>query len=333
MLVRLLDRMLLLVNRSRCLVLSRRLLRLLRSVRRSIVTAIAVMHRRMLYGLSRRVLNGLYRRMLNRLVELLRLLLLLLRVRWLVVVVGGRLGWWYLLGNGRYRRRSWCRLLVLMNRLLGGLMVLLRLLLLICHMRVLTTLLIAPLLLLLLNLLLMMAIIYMLLLLLLRRRLLLLLLLILELQLPLPFLPLPLHLQLLLLLLRLLLQLLLPAVPLAGSDLLRRKLHRRLAGVQIRIDVPLRVAADAVRVVRFLQTERHVPPLVVGAGLAGEPDGQAGGGRVRIVDLFLLGRRLLLDAQRVAGQVGVVVHVVQRGRYHVRRVVEIALDQAVVLHR
>lgn len=92
MLVRLLDRMLLLVNRSRCLVLSRRLLWLLRGVRRSIVTAIAVMHRRMLYGLSRRVLNRLYRRMLNRLMELLRLLLLLLRVRWLVVVVGGRLG-------------------------------------------------------------------------------------------------------------------------------------------------------------------------------------------------------------------------------------------------
>lgn len=77
LLVRLLDRMWLLVNRSWCLVLNRRLLCLLRCIRSTVVTAIAVMHRRMLYGLSGRVLNGLHRRMLNRLVELLLLLLLL----------------------------------------------------------------------------------------------------------------------------------------------------------------------------------------------------------------------------------------------------------------
>lgn len=121
-----------------------------------------------------------------------------------------------------------------------------------------------------------------------RRRLLclLLLLLVLKLHLPCTLLPLPLHLQLLLLLLGLLLQLLLPAVPLAGSDFFQRKLHRWLSGVQIRVDVPFGVAADAVRVVRFLQTERDVPPFVVGACFAGKSERESDGGWFRIDGLF-----------------------------------------------
>lgn len=85
-----------------------------------------------------------------------------------------------------------------------------------------------------------------------RRLLRLLLLLILKLHLPLTFLPLSLYLQLLLLLLGLLLQLLLPAVPLAGSNFFQGKLHGWFSRVKVRVDVPFRVAADAVRVVRFL---------------------------------------------------------------------------------
>lgn len=42
---------------------------------------------------------------------------------------------------------------------------------------------------------------------------------------------------------------------------------------------------------------------------------------------------MFFDAEGVPGKVRVVVHVVQRGRYHVSGVVQVALDQAVVLHR
>lgn len=120
-----------------------------------------------------------------------------------------------------------------------------------------------------------------------RRRLLCLLLLILKLHLPLAFLPLSLHLQLLLLLLGLFFQLLLPAVPLAGSYLFQGKLHGWFSGVEVRVDVPFRVAADAVRVVRFLQTERDVPPLVVGASFAGESERESDGGGFQIDGFFL----------------------------------------------
>lgn len=120
-----------------------------------------------------------------------------------------------------------------------------------------------------------------------RRRLLCLVLLILELHLPLTFLPLSLHLQLLLLLLGLLLQFLLPAVPFAGSNFFQGKLHGWFSGVEVRVDVPFRIAADAVRLVRFLQTERDVPPLVVRAGFAGESQRESDGGGFRIDGFFL----------------------------------------------
>lgn len=121
-----------------------------------------------------------------------------------------------------------------------------------------------------------------------RRRLLcLLLLLILKLHLPLAFLSLSLYFQLLLLLLGLLLQLLLPAVPLAGPNFFQRKLHGWFSGVQIRVDVPFRITADTVRVVRFFQTEWDVPPLVVGAGFTGESKREADAGWFRIDGFFL----------------------------------------------
>lgn len=278
---------------------------------------------------------------------MMRLLLLLGMWRLMIVMVCGLLCGRRLLSS-RYRSRSRSRLLILVLYLLLRRWMVLRLLLLlllwgyvkrrllllllIWHVLILISLLIAPLLRR--NLLLVMAIVLCLLLRLLlgsRRSLLCLLLLILQLQLPLPFLSLPLNLQLLLLLLGLLLELLLPAVPLAGANFLEGKLHGGLAGVQVRVDVSLRVAADTVRVVRFLQAKRDVPPFVVGACFAGEPNGKPDGGWFWIDDLFLLGLRLLFEG--VSGKVGIVVHIIERGRYHVRRVIEVALDQAVVLHR
>lgn len=57
--------------------------------------------------------------------------------------------------------------------------------------------------------------------------------------------------------------------------------------MQIRVDVPFGIAADAIRVIRFFQTERDVPPFVVGACFAGKAERQSDSGGFRIDRFFL----------------------------------------------
>lgn len=57
--------------------------------------------------------------------------------------------------------------------------------------------------------------------------------------------------------------------------------------MQIRVDVPFGIAADAIRVIRFFQTERDVPPFVVGACFAGKAERQSDSGGFWIDRFFL----------------------------------------------